>query len=119
MSKDLDVTINVIGDPESEIAEAHKAVKKLIAEVQPIRTGDTVLHKPSDERWLVAYVQGDRLAWCGWPEGEAKLSDCELIKACSDEQHWKLVREIANNSSGARQRWAAWYLQQNEQVTGD
>ena len=61
-----------------------------------IRTGDTVLHKPSGEKWLVAYVQGEYLAWCGGPEGEAKLADCELGRACTDEQHWKPV---------AIQRW--------------
>ncbi len=85
-----------------------------------IRTGDTVLHKPSGEKWLVAYVQGEYLAWCGWPEGEAKLADCELVRACTDEQHWKPVREIAASASGARARWAQWYLkehaEQNEGV---
>ena len=85
-----------------------------------IRTGDTVLHKPSGEKWLVAYVQGEYLAWCGWPEGEAKLADCELVRACTDEQHWKSVREIAASASGARARWAQWYLkehaEQNEGV---
>ena len=35
-----------------------------------IDTGDTVKHGPTGETWVVAYVQGDRLAWCGWPEGE-------------------------------------------------
>lgn len=83
-----------------------------MSESQAIRTGDTVHHKPSNEDWLVAYVQGDRLAWCGWPEGEVQLKDCELVRACTDEQHWKLVREIAASASGARQRWAAWYLSQ-------
>jgi hypothetical protein len=40
-----------------------------------IDTADHVLHGPSGETWVVAYVEGDRLAWCGWPEGEAKLAD--------------------------------------------
>lgn len=66
-----------------------------------IRTGDTVLHKPSGEKWLVAYVQGEYLAWCGWPEGEARLADRERIRACTDEKHWNLVREIAASASGA------------------
>lgn len=67
-----------------------------------IRTGDTVLHRPSGERWLVAYVYQDYLAWCGWPEGEAKLSDCELIRVCTDYDHWELVKKIANEASGKR-----------------
>ena len=78
-----------------------------------IRTGDTVFHKPSGEQWLVAYVQDDELAWCGWPEGLARLADCELVRTCSDEQHWTLVRELATHASGMRQRWAAWYLAQH------
>ena len=78
-----------------------------------IRTGDTVLHTPSGEEWLVAYVQGDHLAWCGWPEGEAQLADCVLLEACTDDRHWKLVREIAAARAGARSRWAQWYLAQH------
>lgn len=61
-----------------------------------IRTGDSVKHGPTGETWLVAYVDGDYLAWCGWPEGEAKLADCTLIKSCTDEQHENLLREIAD-----------------------
>jgi hypothetical protein len=67
-----------------------------------MRTGDTVFHKPTGEKWLVAYVDGDRLAWCGWPEGEARLSDCELVRACDDERHWELVNHIAKSASGRR-----------------
>ena len=26
------------------------------------------------------YVRGDRLAWLGWPPGEARLSDCLLVE---------------------------------------
>lgn len=66
-----------------------------------IRCGDHVHHKPTGEDWVVAYVDGDYLAWCGWPEGEAKLADCTLIKACSDEEHLKQLRECAA-SSGKR-----------------
>ena len=75
-----------------------------------IRTGDTVLHRPSGETWLVAYVDGDRLAWCGWPEGEARLEDCELVKSCTDERHWALVEKIAHSASGTRARHCQWML---------
>lgn len=46
-----------------------------------IRCGDTVLHRPSGEKWVVAAAdpERDEIMWCGWPEGVAKLSDCELI----------------------------------------
>ena len=66
-----------------------------------IRAGDHVFHKPTGETWVVAYVDGDYLAWCGWPEGEAKLADCELVKRASDEEHLRWLNDIAN-SSGRR-----------------
>lgn len=61
------------------------------------RAGDRVLHKPSGETWVVAYVDGDYLAWCGWPEGEAKVSDCTLVKRCSDDEHIKQLESLANS----------------------
>ena len=67
-----------------------------------IRTGDTVLHRPSGEKWMVAYVEGDFLAWRGWPDGEARLSDCDLVEACTDATHWKWVTHIAESASGWR-----------------
>ena len=70
-----------------------------------IRAGDVVHHEPSDEDWVVAYVQGDRIAWCGWPEGEAELKDCWLKKSCTDEEHRARLEEIAK-SSGKRARMA-------------
>jgi len=52
-----------------------------------ISTGDIVHHGPTGEDWVVRYVKGDKLAWCGWPPGEADLADCTLIrKATGDEQ---------------------------------
>jgi len=75
-----------------------------------IRTGDTVHHKPSGEDWVVAYVDGEYLAWCGWPAGEAKLDDCELKQSCSDAEHERLLREIAN-SEGKRASMAKRILE--------
>jgi hypothetical protein len=70
-----------------------------------MRCGDHVRHAPTGETWVVAYVDGEHLAWCGWPEGEAKVSDCTLIKRCSDEEHVTLLREVAR-SDGKRARRA-------------
>lgn len=55
------------------------------AKPETIDTGDTVLHGPTGERWVVACVQGDRLSWCGWPEGTANLADCVLVEKASPE----------------------------------
>lgn len=63
--------------------------------LKPIRAGDEVHHEPSDEMWVVAYVDGDRLAWCGWPPGTAALKDCKLVKSCSDEEHLAMLERLA------------------------
>lgn len=60
-----------------------------------MRCGDVVKHNPTGEEWIVAYVDGDRLAWCGWPPGEALTSDCTLVRAATDEQHLDLLKEVA------------------------
>ena len=67
-----------------------------MAETTIPRCGDTVQHHPTGEEWLVAYADParDELAWCGWPPGVAKLSDCTLVRRCSDEEHAALVAQI-------------------------
>lgn len=71
-----------------------------------IRCGDSVEHGPTGQTWLVAHVDGDHLTWCGWPDGEAMLSDCTLVRSCSDDEHLKLLNEIAKSSAGRRARVA-------------
>ena len=61
----------------------------------PPKTGDTVLHKPSGETWVVAGVQNGDLYPCGWPLGIAKLADCEVTERCSEEEHLKLLKQLA------------------------
>lgn len=70
-----------------------------------LRAGDIVHHEPTGEDWVVAYVDGEYLAWCGWPAGEARLSDCRLTKPCSDEEHIDWLRQIAK-AEGKRARRA-------------
>ena len=67
-----------------------------------IRTGDHVAHGPTGETWVVAHVDGDRLAWCGWPSGEAMLEDCVLIRRSTDDEHLSLLQELAKSSDGKR-----------------
>lgn len=70
--------------------------ESLPAEQQLIDTGDTVLHGPSGEEWVVAHVDGDRLAWCGWPPGEVPLADCTLVKKAEPSYREKLLLDLAN-----------------------
>lgn len=69
---------------------------------EQIDTADHVLHAPTGETWLVAYVEGDRLAWCGWPPGLAELSDCTLVKKATAEERDKLLHELAKSSDSFR-----------------
>ncbi len=79
-----------------------------------IDTGDHVLHQPTGETWLVAYVEGDRLAWCGWPPGLAALSDCTLVMKAGTGERDALLCEMAemNDGSDARCRYARRRLAQ-------
>lgn len=72
------------------------------------RCGDVVFHRPSGERWIVAWAEGDDLAWTGWPNGVARLSDCDVVRRCTDAQHVKAVemwlRPGQHDSRSARVR---------------
>lgn len=56
------------------------------------RCGDAMLHKPSGEVWVVAFVDNGMLAWSGWPAGMANLDDFEMAKRASDEEHLAAVK---------------------------
>lgn len=67
-----------------------------------MKTGDTVKHGPSGEEWVVAYVDRDYLAPCGWPPGEAKVADCTLVEECSEEESLALLRRLAEMRGDGR-----------------
>lgn len=77
-----------------------------------MRTGDTVLHRPSGEKWSVAYVDGDELVPRGWPLSYAKTTDCDLVASCDDETHDTVMRDMAimNDQNDPRCRYARHYL---------
>ena len=80
---------------------------------QAIDTGDHVHHAPTGEDWVVAFVRDGRLAWCGWPEGVASLSDCTLKEKATPEAREKLLREMASMSgSDMRKSYALHRLEQ-------
>jgi hypothetical protein len=66
----------------------------------PIQCGDTVLHRPSGEIWLVAAADHERntLMWCGWPEGTASITDCKILHRAKPEESRRLHLRL----SGAR-----------------
>jgi hypothetical protein len=65
-----------------------------------MKTGDTVFHRPSGETWTVAYADhaGGWMSWLGWPPGEAKISDCDLVEECTEAESMKLLEELARPS---------------------
>lgn len=73
-------------------------------EQPPFRCGDTVFHRPSGETWEVAYCDGNDLAWCGWPNGLARTEHCQLVKACSDEEHAQAVERWRQSLNGGSRR---------------
>lgn len=76
-----------------------------------IDTGDTVFHRPTGETWIVACVKGDKLSWCGYPEGHSDLSDCDLMKVARDDERFSLLEEMAQGRiSDHRVRYARWRL---------
>ena len=83
---------------------------------QQIDTGDIVFHRPTAETWIVACVQGNNLSYCGWPEGMADLSDCELKEKTTPEKRDQLLKELAGKSgekeNDHRVRYARWRLTQ-------
>lgn len=74
------------------------------------RCGDRVFHRPSRETWRVAWAEGDCLAWEGWPNGIASLSDCLLVYRCTDHEHraaierWEQSRSSGHESDSRRAR---------------
>lgn len=86
--------------------------------VQSIDTGDHVHHGPSGEDWVVAYVQGDYLAWCGWPEGEARVADCTLIRKATPEFRQQILKDLAAlTDNDARKRYAVNRLAEMEKAS--
>lgn len=81
-----------------------------------MRAGDKVHHTPTGEDWIVAYVDGEHMAWCGWPEGEAKVADCTVTEACTDAEHRLWLSKIAMGD-GKRARMAKAALEALQPVT--
>ncbi|HEX8795484.1 MAG TPA: hypothetical protein VF765_31255 [Polyangiaceae bacterium] len=60
-----------------------------------VRSGDVVFHRPSRERWVVAYVDEGQLAGHGWPFRAVPLADCVLLERASDDEHERSLRSWA------------------------
>lgn len=65
-----------------------------------IETADVVLHKPSGEKWLVAYCRGGYVCCCGWPQSLAPVGDCELIEKGTEQEREELIVQMASCRGG-------------------
>lgn len=76
-----------------------------------IRCGDHVLHGPSGEEWVVAWAdyKTNDLAWCGWPNGIARISDCTIVKRASDDEHTLLLAKVMKCDDSRASRAARLY----------
>jgi len=84
-----------------------------------IETGDVVLHEPSGEEWLVAFVEDGRLSWLGWTEGTANVADCKLVKKGTQEYRDIWQRDMLRlPDSDIRGRWARNHVTPNVKVSG-
>lgn len=81
-----------------------------------MRTGDTVLHRPTGETWLVAFVEDGRLCACGWPLELVPAADCDIVKSCDNLEHNKLLVEMAEmQSDDPRRSYARRVLKREDQ----
>jgi len=47
-----------------------------------VKAGDTVLHRPTGETWVLLRVKDGYVYPAGWPQSRAREKDCELVEAC-------------------------------------
>ena len=66
------------------------------------KCGDVVLHRPTGEKWLIAAADENDVMWCGWPEGRARTSDCELIEQATPDNS----ADLHSRLTGARRAFA-------------
>ena len=64
-----------------------------------MRTADIVHHIPSGEEWVVAWAdhRSGYMAPCGWPTCQARIADCTVIRAASDEEAKGLIEAMSKS----------------------
>src|SRR5438552_3029589 len=114
-------TVSFARSGQSELskgAERGRAGERWWGVADAIDTGDYVRHGPTGENWVVACVDGDYLSWCGWPEGQAQLSDCTLTRKATPEERQKLLLEIASMHTDCHRKRHAVATLEREQAAG-
>lgn len=81
-----------------------------------IDAADVVLHHPTGEKWVVAVVYNGDLCWVGWPEGIAKVSDCELVEKATPEKRFEMLKLWAEKTNDVRASYARAVLDEEAQA---
>lgn len=94
----------VVEDDWPEFEMVWAAIEKRMTTID---TGDTVIHTPTCEEWLVAFVENDTLCCCGWPATLASVKDCVLTEKATPEARDALLRRLEDLSQDdPRRRYA-------------
>lgn len=61
-----------------------------------LRAGDHVRHIPSGRAWVVVWANYETgyLVPAGWPPGQAKIADCEVLRVASDAEHQEFLDRL-------------------------
>jgi len=73
---------------------------------EPVRAGDVVQPHGIAEKWGVAWAdhQSGYLAWLGWPPGQIRIEEVDVVERCTDEEHETLVRNLGRRTHGDEYR---------------
>jgi len=82
-----------------------------------IDTGDIVTHGDSGEEWMVAYVQGAVISFCGWPDTLEKLADFTLVEKATTKRRSNVLERMAE-STGHRADYARSRITSDLQSAG-
>jgi len=61
-----------------------------------IEIGDTVHHRPTGEKWIVARAASEHVWPAGWPPCRALAVDCELLEKATPERVEWLKKHLKN-----------------------
>lgn len=86
--------------------ETHRALKSendLVTRIEfeyvTLRAGDRVRLRQTGEDLVVAYERDGLISWLGWPDGEARVTDVDVVSLATDERHADTVAMFHGSTS--------------------
>lgn len=65
----------------------------------PLRCGDYVRHRPTGQELLIAWAEDGYASWFGWPPGQMRVDECDVLERCTDEEHAARVQQIVDSGT--------------------